>query len=470
MRITIVGAGPGGYAAAFRAARGGAQVTLVEAGRLGGTCLNRGCIPTKTLKASAEALETIRRAEEFGVTLEGAGAIDMVKVLARKRKVVDTLRDGLAKTCAKAKVVYMAGRGTVVGKDLVRCETPEGKVVDIPSDRVIVATGSSPAVPPSIPLDHARIMTSDDVLELDRVPESMCIAGGGVVGAELAFIFRTFGSRVTVVEGLDRLLPLPSVDAEMSKLLQREMKKAGIGVELCRIIASAEVAGNCVKARLAPSPFVPAESLPNSAKAETTIDAEVLVVATGRSPNTRNMGLEDAGVALDARGYVLADSTLATNVPGIYAIGDALGPSRIMLAHMASFEGMAAADNCLGAERPVSYDVVPGGIFTSPEIADVGLTEAQAREKGHDVACPLFLFRELGKAQAMGSLPGVFKLVVDNATGRLLGAHFAGAHATDIIAEAALALQMGATVKDIAGTIHAHPTLAEGVFEAAMQL
>jgi dihydrolipoamide dehydrogenase len=470
MRITIIGAGPGGYAAAFRAAKAGAQVTLVEADRMGGTCLNRGCIPTKTRKASAEALETVMRAGEFGVSLEGRCAIDMALVLARKRKVIDTLRGGLEKACAKAKVAYVAGRGTVLGSGLVRCTTPDGKATDIPSDRVIIATGSNPAVPRSVVVDHARIMTSDDVLELDHVPGSMCIAGGGVVGAELAFIFRTFGSRVTVVEGLDRLLPLPSVDAEMSKLLHREMKKAGIGVELCRIISSAQVEGNGVKAHLAPSPFVAADSLPASAKEETTLSADVLVVATGRSPNTRNMGLEEAGISLDSRGHICVDATLATNVPGIYAIGDALGPAKIMLAHMASFEGMAAADNCLGASRQVSYDVVPGGIFTSPEIADVGLTEAQAREKGFDAACSLFQFRELGKAQAMGSLPGVFKLVADNATGKLLGAHFAGAHATDIIAEAALALRMGATVKDITDTIHAHPTLAEGVFEAAQQL
>ncbi|MCH5277880.1 MAG: dihydrolipoyl dehydrogenase [Desulfovibrionaceae bacterium] len=466
-RITVIGAGPGGYTAAFEAAKAGAEVTLVESTWLGGTCLNCGCIPTKTLKASAEALENIRRAAEFGLSSAGDATVDMPAVVARKRKVTETLASGLEKSCAKLKVALARGRGRVVSASLVKVTRQDGSVLDIAGDRVIIATGSSTLNLPSLPIDHTHILTSDDALEITHVPARLLVVGGGVVGTELAFIFRAFGSQVTVVEGQTRLLPVPSVDEDMSRLLLREMKKKGIGVELCRTVNSTTVENGVVRAHLGPSPFLPPESIPASAKQEAILEADAVFVTVGRVPNTEGLGLAEAGIATDRRGYIEADEYLETNVPGIYAIGDILGPARIMLAHMAVAEAHVAAANCLGARRCISYDVVPSGIFSSPEVADVGLTEAQAKAAGMEVAVAQFQFRELGKAQAMGELPGVFKLVADKATGKLLGAHIAGAHATDLIAEAALALQMGATVKDLAGTIHAHPTLAEGIFEAA---
>ena len=466
-RITIIGAGPGGYTAAFEAAKAGAEVTLVESARMGGTCLNCGCIPTKTLKSSAEALEIIRRAAEFGLSGAGDARVDMPAVVARKRKVIETLRGGLEKTCARLKVRLVRGRGRVVDASLVEVALDDGSVENVPGDKVVIATGSNTLNVPSLPIDHTHILTSDDALEIDHVPARLLVVGGGVVGTELAFIFRSFGSHVTVVEGQSRLLPVPSVDEEMSKLLLREMKKKGIAVELCRTVNSTVVENGVVKARLGPSPFLPPESIPESAKKEACLEADAVFVTVGRTPNTEGLGLAEAGIATDSRGYIAADECLETNVPGVYAIGDVLGPARIMLAHMAVAEGHIAAANCLGAKRAVSYDVVPSGIFSSPEVGDVGLTEAQAKAAGTDVAVGLFQFRELGKAQAMGELPGVFKLVADKATGKLLGAHIAGAHATDLIAEAALALHMGATARDLAETIHAHPTLAEGVFEAA---
>jgi dihydrolipoamide dehydrogenase len=390
--------------------------------------------------------------------------------VGRKDKVVATLRGGLEKTCARLRIRRVKGRGKIIDASLVKVTDDEGRIEDIEGDRVIIATGSGPLALPSLPVDHKRILDSDDALNMDCVPSSLIIVGGGVVGAELAFIFRTFGSEVTVIEGLSRILPVPSVDVEMSKLLQREMKKADIGLELCRVVTEARPAGNRVDVVLGPSPFLPPESLPQAARQESKIAVQAVIVAAGRAPDTGGLGLEDAGIATDGHGYILADEFLQTNMPGIYALGDVLGPSKIMLAHMAAFEGNIAAENCLGAKKSVNYAVVPSGIFTSPEISDVGLTESQAMEKGYNVACTLFQFRELGKAQAMGALPGVFKLVADKSSGKLLGAHIAGAHATDIIAEAALALQMGAGVKDVVNTIHAHPTLAEGFFEAARLL
>ncbi|MDR3175743.1 MAG: dihydrolipoyl dehydrogenase [Desulfovibrio sp.] len=466
-RITVIGAGPGGYNAAFEAARAGVEVTLVEFARLGGTCLNTGCIPTKTLKASAEVLETVHRSKEFGLSGSCDVEVDMNAVVARKRKVTDILIGGLEKTCAKLKINLIYGRGQVINAGLVKVTKQDGSVEEVKGDKVIIATGSSTLNLPSLPVDHRYILNSDDALELDHVPASLIIVGGGIVGTELAFIYHSFGSNVTVVEGQARILPVPSIDDEMSKLIQREMKKARINVELCRTVNSTKAEGGKVKAVMGSSPFLPPEAIPASAKEETTIEADAIIVAVGRVPNTEGLGLAEAGITTDKHGYIEVDDFLETSVPGIYAIGDVLGPFRIMLAHMAAAEGFVAARNCMGAREKPRYDVVPSGIFCTPEIADVGLTENQARDKGYEVATSLFQFRELGKAQAMGELPGVFKFIADKKTGKLLGAHIAGAHATDLIAELALALEMGATVKDIAHTIHAHPTLAEGVFEAA---
>ena len=470
MRITVIGAGPGGYTAAFAAAKRGAEVTLVEAKWLGGTCLNCGCIPTKTLKSSAEALETVHRAAEFGIAGAGAPSVDMPAVIARKRKVSETLRGGLEKTCQKLKVKVVMGRGQIVNAGLVKATLEDGSVQDIEGDKIIIATGSSVLNLPTLPVDGKFILSSDEALELDHVPASLVIVGGGVVGTELAFIFRAFGSQVTIVEGQDRLLPIPSVDAEMSKLIQREAKKKGIKAELCRTVTATRVENGKVYAELGPSPFLDPEKVPASAKKPLTLEADCIFTTVGRAANTQGLGLAEAGVETDKRGFVVANDFLETSVPGIYAIGDILGPARIMLAHMASAEALVAVNNIFGAQEKPDYDVVPSGIFSSPEIGDVGLTEAQAKDRGFEVVTSEFQFRELGKAQAMGELPGVFKLVADKASGKLLGAHFAGAHATDLISECALALHMGATVTDIARTIHAHPTLAEGVMEAAANL
>lgn len=464
-RITIIGGGPGGYTAAFSAAKAGAEVTLVESAHMGGTCLNWGCIPTKTLKASAEALETAHRLAEFGISGAGEAVPDMPAIIARKDKVSGILRGGLEKTCSKLKVRLLRGRGEVLSACLVRVHGADGAVQEVEGDRVIIATGSSTLNIPTLPVDHERIITSDDALELQTVPKRMLVVGGGVIGCELAFIFQAFGSKVTVVEGLDRILPVPSIDADLSRLIQREMKKRGIACELARTATKAEVTDTGVQVTLGPSPFV--KDLPASAQKESVLEADVVLVAVGRVPNISGLGLAKAGVETDQRGWIKTDARLETSVPGIYAVGDVLGPARIMLAHVAAMEGLVAVRNCLGAVEAMDYSVVPAAVFTSPEVATVGLTEAQAREQGFNVACPQSNFRELGKAQAMGELAGLFKLVVDADSGKILGAHLAGAHVSDIIAEPTLAMQLGATAKDLARTIHAHPTLAEGLFETA---
>ncbi|MFO7803472.1 MAG: dihydrolipoyl dehydrogenase [Desulfovermiculus sp.] len=466
-KITIIGGGPGGYTAAFEAAKAGAEVTLIEAALMGGTCLNWGCIPTKTFKASAEALETARRLGEFGISGECNPAVDMPAVVARKDKVAATLRGGLEKTCSKLKVNLISGKARIVSANLVRVQTSEGQEQEISGDKVIIATGSRNLDLPSLPVDHEKVITSDDALDLDHVPERMLIVGGGVIGSELACIFQAFGSKVTIVEGLDRILPLPSIDQDMSKLMQREMKKRKISCEICRTAVKAETTENKVAVTLGPSPFL--DQVPANAHKEKVVEADVVLVAVGRVPNTEGLGLAEAGVETDAKGWIKADGYCQTTQPGIYAIGDVLGPSKVMLAHVAVMEGLVGARNCLGKNELMDYSVIPSAVFTSPEVATVGLTQAQATEQGYNVVCRQSQFRELGKAQAMGELSGVFKLILDADSDKLLGAHLAGAHVSDIIAEPTLALSLGAGGRDIARTIHAHPTLAEGVFEAMHQ-
>ena len=464
--ITIIGSGPGGHIAAFEAARRGAEVTLIEKTDVGGTCLNTGCIPTKTLKSSAEALETASKLAQFGIAAEAGEEkvsfkAEMSAVVARKERVRKVLSGGLEKTCTSLNVRLVRGAAELASNKKVLVHTEEG-TEEITSDKIILATGSSTLDLPSLPVDHKHIINSDDALNLDHVPNRMVIVGGGVIGCELAFIYRAFGAQVTIVEGLDRLLPIPSVDVDMSRLLQREAKKHRIKVELAKTVKSATVVDGKASCVLGPSPFVE-----GATGEDTTIESDVVLVAVGRTPNIDGLNLEAAGVEADNRGWIKVDDNMRTTAEDIYAIGDALGPARVMLAHVASTEGLCAVANCLGEDKTMDYNVIPAGIFTSPEIGTVGLSEAEATSKGFDVRSQVFQFRELGKAQAMGELPGMFKVICEKESGKLLGVHIAGAHATDLIAEAALAIEKGLGAADLAHTIHAHPTLAEGLYEAA---
>lgn len=462
--IIIIGAGPGGYAAAFAAARAGASVSLVEKAEMGGTCLHTGCIPTKTIRASADALETARRLEEFGITAEGGAPsfmADLAGVKARKERVRKLLCGGLEKTCASLKIRLLRGRAELAPGRHVLVHGESGPS-ELYGDSIIIATGSKILDLPSLPVDHTFILNSNDALNLEKTPKRLVIVGGGVIGCELAFIFRAFGSEVTVVEGLSRLLPLPSVDEEVSRLLRREAKKRGLRVEPDTIVKSAAVSGGKVTCLLGASPFVE-----GAVAADTELEADAVLVAVGRSPAAEGLNLAAAGVRTDARGWILVDEKMRTSAEGIYAVGDALGPSRPMLAHLASAEGVCAAANCLGRDGHMDYSAVPSAVFTSPEIGIVGFTEAEAAKQGLSARSSLFQFRGLGKAQAMGELPGFFKLVCERNSGRILGAQIAGAHAGDLVAEAALAVQNRLTAAQLVRTIHAHPTLAEGLHEAA---
>lgn len=466
-KIAIIGAGPGGYAAAVRAAQLGAEVTVIERDNVGGTCLNRGCIPSKVLIASAELLDKFRWAGEFGLKVEGTVLPDMAQVMARKEKVIRDQVKGIEELLRHRGARLIKGEGLIAGPGAAVVRTRGGETIPVPFDRLILAPGTRPFEFSQFPFDGERILSSDDALSLREIPKSVLIAGGGVIGCEFAFILASLGADVTVVEALDRLLPLPSVDENCSKVLQREMKKRKIKFMTSRIVDGVERHEKGLRVTVGPSPFV--EGLSDKEKAPLQVEAEKMLVCVGRAPNTSGLGLENAGIGLDAKGWIAADERLETNVPGVFAIGDVLGPSRIMLAHMASAEGMAAAENAMGQGRPLDYEVVPGAIFTSPEVANVGLTEAGARERGLPVRADAFLFRNLGKAQVEGEIAGEAKIVSHAETGRVLGVHIVGPHATELIAEGALAVRMNATVRDIAETIHAHPTLAEAMREVSFK-
>ncbi|MDJ0782600.1 MAG: dihydrolipoyl dehydrogenase [Desulfosarcinaceae bacterium] len=468
-KIAILGGGPGGYVAAVRAAQRGAAVTLIEKERVGGTCLNWGCIPSKIMKTTAELISHMRQAKAYGISGAGEVAADMVALMARKEKILQTQAKGIEGLLAHHKINLIMGEGRISAPGELQVARAEGGSETVAWDKLIIATGTIPLNIPAFPFDGERILSSNDALCLTAVPSSIVIVGGGVIGCEFASILAAMGSRVTVVEALDRLLPLPSVDAACSKHLQREMKKRKIAFMVKRTVERVEKRGDDLAVTVGPSPFVDAERLTPKEREPLEIAAEKVLVCIGRSPLSGAIGLEKIGVACDERGWIVADAGLRTNVSGVYAIGDILGPERVMLAHVASAEGLVAAENATGGDAKMDYRAVPGAIFTIPEVGNVGLTEAQAREAGMDVRADSVLLRTLGKAQAMGELAGEAKLVSERGSGRILGVHIVGAHATDLIAEGGLAVHNGLTVDQVADTIHAHPTLGEAMLEVSLK-
>ncbi|MFH1154655.1 MAG: dihydrolipoyl dehydrogenase [Pseudomonadota bacterium] len=456
-KIVIIGAGPGGYVAALRAAALGADVTLVEKEHVGGTCLNWGCIPSKIMKTTADLVLKFKDAESYGITCPGSPVTDMSRLMLRKKRIIETQRQGIHALLKKSSVRFMSGRGYVKGSSMASVVSDTGNETDVPFDKLILATGTEPLNLPAFPFDGRVILSSNHLLSLDTLPRSMVIVGGGVIGCEFAFILNAFGTTVTVVEAMDRLLPLDSVDDACSKVLLREMKKSKITCITNRAVTRTEKHGDRLKVFVGGSPFDNQRDLVK----EQVLDVETMAVCIGRSPLSRSLGLENLGLETDPRGWIPVNASMETSVPGVYAIGDILGPQRVMLAHVASHEGMVAAQNAMGMATIMHYDAIPGAVFTMPEIGDVGLTEKQALAKGIDAQCTTVQFRALGKAQAMGEIAGEGKVVSHRETGKILGVHLIGPHATDLIAEGALAVRNGLSLWQVAETIHAHPTLAE---------
>jgi dihydrolipoamide dehydrogenase len=467
VKIVIIGGGPGGYVAALRAAALGGQVTLIEKENLGGTCLNWGCIPSKIMKHSADMLVKFSEAGKLGIRVEGKILPDMAALMERKNKILDIQRTGIASLLKTGHVSVEKGRARIKDPGRIEVALNDGTYKELEYDRLILATGTEPLNVPAFPFDHDRIVSSNDILQLTEIPKSLVIVGGGVIGCEFACIFSALGAEVTIVEAMSRLLPLPSVDEDCSKLLLKEMKKRKIMVLCDTVVQSAEINGDLLSIRLAVSPFTDNKD-PKKLKAE-EIQAEKMAVCIGRSALSKDLGLETIGLGPTPQGWIEVDDRMETCIKGVYAIGDILGPQKVMLAHVASHEGIIAAENVMGRESLMNYEVIPGAIFTMPEIGTVGLSEAEAVKNGLDIDCFTVNFRILGKAQAIDELPGFAKMIVEKNSGKILGVHLMGAHATDLIAEATLAVQKGLTAKDLAHTIHAHPTLAEIMGEVALK-
>ncbi len=468
IKIAVLGAGPGGYVAAVRAAQLGADVTVIEADNPGGTCLNWGCIPSKVMITTTDLLEKIKKAEGYGIAIDGSVSPNMPRLMERKNKVIEDQRKGILALLKQHHIRYLRGTGYLKEKGLAGVRLSEGGEQDVPWDKLILATGTTPISLPDLPFDGERILSSNDALCLQQVPESILIVGGGVIGCEFAFILSALGSRVTIVEALSRVLPLPSVDEDCSKVLQREMKKRRISFMVNRALERVVESDGKLRVTIGPSPFL--ENPGERDKKTACETVEKILVCIGRTPGTtRPEGFELLGAKVDEKGWVVTNLRMETGAEDVYAVGDLLGPSKIMLAHAASAEGLVAAENALGGRRDMDYRIMPSAIFTSPEVACVGFTQAQAEEQGYLVRSDSVLFRTVGKAQVIGDIAGQAKIVSERGSGRVLGVHIIGPHATDLIAEGVLAIKMGAGVQDLAETIHAHPTLPEIMLETSLK-
>jgi dihydrolipoamide dehydrogenase len=442
--IAVLGAGPGGYVAALKAAQMGASVAVVEQGHLGGTCLNVGCIPSKALLASAEVLHTIRGAGAYGVKVAGDATFDWPAIQARKDKVLAGLRSGIKSLLAARKVQLFQGRATLNGPGKVVVQGAAG-AEPFTAGRIILAVGSVPARIPTWPTDPEVVCTSDESLHWKTLPRRLLIVGGGVIGCEFACMMREFGVEVSIVEMMPRLLP--ELDESLAEPLQKTFAKRGIRCFTATKVESL-TADQGVKAVLGNGQ---------------TVEADRVLLSIGRRPNTANIGLESVGLSTD-RGFVRVNDLMETAVKGIYCIGDANG--RCLLAHAASAQGVAAVENALGHARPFTAPI-PSAVYTFPEIGGVGLTEAQARKAKLPIAIGSFPLTHLGKAMAVNHTEGFVKVIRHRETGELLGVHMLGHNATECIAAAGAMLHRKATVQELADVVFAHPTIGESIKEAA---
>lgn len=459
--LVILGGGTGGYVAAIRASQLGMKVAVVEKEKLGGTCLHKGCIPSKSLLRSAEVYHTLQRGDEFGVKADNVG-IDFARVQERKRGIVDQLHKGVQHLMKKGDITVYEGIGRILGPSIfspmpgtISVERKDGGEADMLLPKfVMVATGSRPRSLPGLQVDGEYVYTSDEILELKELPKSILIIGGGVIGIEWASMFNDFGVEVEVVEYADRILPLEDeeISKEMTRLLKRRKIKVHTGVKVLPESFSVVDGKAVIKGE--------------SGGKELPFTAEKILVSVGRLANTEGIGLENTGIKLE-KGNILVNEVYQTAESHIYAIGDCIGG--LQLAHVAAHEGIVAVEHMAGLHpHTINYDMIPKCTYSRPEIANVGLTEQQAQEQGYQVKTGKFTFKPIGKALIYGENDGFVKLVVDEKTNDILGVHMIGPHVTDLIAEGALARVLDASPWEIAHTVHAHPTLAEIMGEAAL--
>jgi len=451
--LTILGSGPGGYVAAIRAAQLGLKVAVVEKYKLpGGTCLHWGCIPTKAMLHSAEILDAAGHAKPFGVKIASA-ELDLPGVLKYKNKTVQSNARGVEYLFKKNGVTMLRGRGKLAGPGKVEVSPTDGEPYTVSTVHTILATGSVVRGLPGIEFDGKKIISSDEALDPKKVPASLIVLGAGAVGVEFASIYRSFGSEVTVVELLPRLVPIE--DAALGAELEKAFKKRGIACHTGTRVTEVDPSGELVRV------------VADKDGKRLELEAETLLVAVGRRPLTEDLGLEGTGVELLDGGFIAVDEMMRTGAPGVYAIGDILKTQA--LAHVASHEGIVAAEHAAGkSPQPMNYDRIPSCTYCRPEVASIGLTEEAAAERGHDVAVGSFPFAAIGKAKILGETGGFVKIVSERKYGEVLGVHIIGPHATELISEATLALNLEATVETILHAVHAHPTLSEAMGEAAL--
>ena len=508
MKIIIIGAGPGGYETALLAAKRGVEVTLIESGHVGGTCLNEGCIPTKTFCRNAEVLDGLREAETFGVT-DLSYNFDFKAVTSRKNAVVEQLRGGVEGLLGHKLITLVRGKAsfkdshTVVvtseNEDVIarseavsviaRSEATRQSTVEYTADYIIISTGSVSASLPVSGADLPGILTSREILDIEEVPQRLCVIGGGVIGLEFASIFRSFGSEVTVLEYCKDILP--RFDTDLAKRLKQSLGKRGINIETQAQVTGIEILTDSSSpqndSNVIPSevpPVIPSEvegsvyrvTYTRKGKEE-SVEADKVLMAVGRKANIASLNLSDIGLDFTPKGIVVDDRTMQTNIPHIYAIGDING--KMMLAHAATFQGVVALDHIMGQTNEIDLSVMPAAVFTSPEAACVGLTEDECKEKGIPVKCLKSFFRANGKAVTMGETDGFCKVVVavepkegfdsPYEPGRILGCHIFGPHSSDIIQEACALITRGATLEQFRSIIHTHPTLTEVLQSAIME-
>ena len=445
--VAIIGGGPGGYVAAIKAAQLGGKVCLIEKAAFGGTCLNRGCIPTKTLFSVASLATQIRDAAGFGLKIHGA-EVDYPQVIAHKNATVKQLKGGIAKLLKGNDVNTINGMGMLTSRHTIEVVKSDGARMEIAAERIIIATGSEPANIPVFEIDERQVLTTTGGLELTELPSSIIIIGGGVSGCEFASIFNGLGSQVTILELLPNILA--TEDRQLVRQLRVFMKRKGIEIQTEANVTSVEKCETGVTATL---------------ESGEKICAEKMLISIGRKLNSEGVGLEAVGIRTSADGKIIVNDQMETNVPGIYAVGDVA--SRYLLAHVASAEGIVAAQNCMGGNARMDYSTVPWCVFTIPELARVGMTEEEATNEGYEIKIGRFPYAASGKALGMRETEGFVKVVSESESGEILGVHILGAHASDLIHEAVVAIRLGASVGDLAHTIHAHPTLAEAVMESA---
>lgn len=450
--LVVIGSGPGGYIAAIRAAQLGLRVACVEKDlTLGGTCLNIGCIPSKALLDSSERFHQVRHGlEVHGIRVSGV-ELDLPAMMKRKDKVVKILTQGIAGLFRKHQIERVAGLGRILSPSEVEVTRGAERQV-LSTRRILIATGSVPASLPDLPFDGRHVLSSTEALTLAEVPKRLLVVGAGAIGLEMGSVWSRLGSEVVVVEFLDRIVP--GMDAGLGRSLQKVLTKQGLAFRLQTVAKGAEVRGGRLCVTL------------SSAAGTVEEEFDAALVAVGRRPFTEGVGAREAGVAFDERGRITVDAHYQTSVPGIFAVGDVIpGP---MLAHKAEEEGVAAVERMAGVAGHVNYDVIPNVVYTAPELAGVGQTEEQARASGAEIRVGSFPFLANGRARGMNETDGEVKVIADAKTDRILGVHVLGMHASDMIAEAAVAMEFGASSEDLARTCHAHPTLSEAMKEAAL--